>query len=302
MFCPECGKELSDDSVFCEYCGARVDDGEEATQEQPVRQQSIQEKSASVKPAVSKRKEKKDSSDNKALTVIGALVLVAIIGGLLFYGLGKQTEKEPDIAAQETSAVTETPKKTETLKKTEEPKKTETPKKTEVPPKEEPEAEPEPVEEKETGSLEIVTPVEPKDFNWVGEGLSDAMAFSDLEKASGKWKCLIHADATEKTPERYMFTEADIQYHGNTVTIYMDVVSRFELIDDVLSQVDTDSGIVVTYDGKWDEASGSIEAKSRSSELRFVIDKFGDTGDAQYAIGDAINKDNPIGAIYLVRP
>ena len=36
MFCPECGKKLSDDSVFCEYCGARADDNDEAASEKPV--------------------------------------------------------------------------------------------------------------------------------------------------------------------------------------------------------------------------------------------------------------------------
>ena len=228
-------------------------------------------------------------------------------GALLLFGLWKKTNDEPkadetyeEEASFEDEAYEDEPYEEVTYEEDtseKEPVK-------EEPVEEEPAEEeiPEVPEEEETVSLEIVTPVEPEDFDWTSNGLSGAEAFSDLEKTSGKWKCLIHAKSTETAPERFMYTEADIQHHGNTVTIYMDVISRYELTGDDFNKLETDSGVVVTYDGKWDETAGSIEAKSRSSELRFVIDRFGDSGDAQYAIGDAINGEKPLGEIYLVRP
>ena len=173
--------------------------------------------------------------------------------------------------------------------------------------KEFPEAEELPEEEEsfeaeEPASLEPTTPVEPKDFDWIDDGLSGAETFSDIEKASGKWKCLIHALSTETAPERFMFSEADIQHHGNIVTIYMDNILRYELTGDDFNKLETDPGAMVQFEGNWDEGSGSLEANSKSSALKVVIDKFGDTGSKQYGIGDSFNGDKPLGEIYLVRP
>ena len=304
MFCPECGKQITDDSAFCEYCGARVDDNAGAPQIQS------QVRPAEVKPQVQPvagPRARKSGSGNTVPIILGALIIVAVVGGLLFFIPGIRgdedsanvTDVSEDIVAEE-----EIPEPEEPLIVEEEPGKPlvveEEPEEIFPEAEELPEEEESPVAE-EPASLEPVTPVEPEDFDWRDDGLPGT-AFSDIEKASGKWKCLIHATATEKAPERFMFTEADVQYHGNVVTIYMDVVSRYELTGDDFNKLETDSGIVVQYDGKWNESTGSIEAASRSSALRFVIDRFSDTGGKQYAVGDSFNGDKPLGEIYLVRP
>lgn len=292
MFCPECGKELTNDSVFCEYCGARVDDDGETAGNVPVN-------AANSAPAPAAPTNQKTGSNNKnTLIIIIALILVVAVGAVILFRL--QENDDPEI--EETSAVEEEHFEEEDYEDEPYEEVTYEEDTSEEEPIEEEPVEEETSEEEKTVSLEPVTPVEPEDFDWVNNGLSGAEEFSDIEKASGKWKCLIHAGNTGTAPERFMYSEVDIQYHGNTVTIYMDVISRYELEGDDFYKLETDSGVVVTYDGKWDEAAGSIEAKSRSSELRFVIDRFGDSGDAQYAIGDAINGEKPLGEIYFVRP
>ena len=77
MFCPECGKQLSDDSVFCEYCGARVDDeGSGAPQVQ------------------------KSGSNNIIPVIIGGIILVTVVGVLLFYVMGKDKDNDSDDTAE----------------------------------------------------------------------------------------------------------------------------------------------------------------------------------------------------------
>lgn len=55
MFCKNCGKELKEDSMFCEYCGAKVDEGKEPDRE-PVYEKPFVEadNSASMRMVIGK--------------------------------------------------------------------------------------------------------------------------------------------------------------------------------------------------------------------------------------------------------
>ena len=67
MFCPKCGKELPDDSVFCNACGHQIN---EATKSEPV----VKEKNKKEKKPVNKKAVK------TAAIIFGAVIgIVAIL-------------------------------------------------------------------------------------------------------------------------------------------------------------------------------------------------------------------------------
>ena len=73
MFCPECGKQLLDDSVFCEYCGSRVTEGFGALPKRSVLVDTEQ-----IYPVQDK------NSALRALIITGAIILSAVLCVLLF--------------------------------------------------------------------------------------------------------------------------------------------------------------------------------------------------------------------------
>ena len=93
MFCPNCGKEIVDDSVFCEHCGCRVDD---AQMNEPASQQSFSGESARVDSNADEKPVNAStggSNSNIMQSVIVAILVVAIIailgGGFYFAEIRK---------------------------------------------------------------------------------------------------------------------------------------------------------------------------------------------------------------------
>ena len=81
MFCPNCGTQIPDDSVFCEKCGFRLAEG---TEEQDGH--SLPEPQQSGRSGLAKY----------AFIGIGAAVLIGAV--ILFAGKGGRSGKEPDTA------------------------------------------------------------------------------------------------------------------------------------------------------------------------------------------------------------
>ena len=79
MKCPNCGKEIANDSVFCEYCGTRV---KEVPKPEPA-QAPVPESApaSSFAPVRENAHEQKQQTDKlmKKIVLIGLCVLVAII-------------------------------------------------------------------------------------------------------------------------------------------------------------------------------------------------------------------------------
>ncbi|MCR5667361.1 MAG: zinc-ribbon domain-containing protein [Eubacterium sp.] len=88
-FCPNCGKEIPDDSVFCTECGSKLEDyvkapeqeaeqvQGEGTTEEPVQEEPVQAQ-APVNPATAVQKLKQPLS-KKTMLMIGGIVVIAVI-------------------------------------------------------------------------------------------------------------------------------------------------------------------------------------------------------------------------------
>lgn len=89
MFCPECGKQVEDDSKFCEHCGHPTDND---PQESPTRKdESVPNKEKNQNSLKDKR------SIMVPITIIGILFFILIIGYLTYSSSGKSTK--PDVSS-----------------------------------------------------------------------------------------------------------------------------------------------------------------------------------------------------------
>ena len=52
MFCTNCGKQIPNDSVFCEFCGTKIDNAKAA--DEPVKMQPRPEKQANTEKHILK--------------------------------------------------------------------------------------------------------------------------------------------------------------------------------------------------------------------------------------------------------
>ncbi len=384
MFCPECGKKLPDDSVYCEFCGSRTD-GTQAGQGNPLPQNAVQQpayqnaaqqpgyqnaaqqpgyqnaaqqpgyqnavqqpayQNAAQQPAYQNAAQQpafqsagqqpvRETKGGFGKVLLIAAALIVIAGGLLFFAAGKlkgqgtlgetagETADAKEDISEKTGEAEAQPEEARDKEASREDKTGEAPE-TEASgeelilgTKDIGEAPVQPAyEEEETSSTETpseepaakepVTRPELDDFSWRGAELPEGTeGFSDPDKASGKWKCLLNAVTGEDTPGRIMLSVADIRYQGSPVTVDMDVTARYEYPRDTPEDcrlIEEVSGGVMRLEGKWDEAAGAIEATSTQSALRVVLGEFGEKEGIQYAMGDVYNGDTLIGGIYLVRP
>ncbi|MBR5048399.1 MAG: Ig-like domain-containing protein [Erysipelotrichaceae bacterium] len=97
-FCPKCGAELADDMAFCPKCGYKLEADEPVEEKKP--EEAVEKapkketkKAPKKEPeAVVEKAPEKEEKKNKALIfIILGLVLLAIIGGLLFFMNRKYT-------------------------------------------------------------------------------------------------------------------------------------------------------------------------------------------------------------------
>lgn len=118
MFCNKCGNQITDGSLFCEYCGAKQMQPQlqQQTIQQPQMQQSVQQpqmQQQTQQPQlqqqpVQQQSPKKNEENNKpliiALICVGAILLIGI--GLLIALLVKRNSKE-EVAEVTTEVTTE---------------------------------------------------------------------------------------------------------------------------------------------------------------------------------------------------
>ncbi|WP_026520676.1 zinc-ribbon domain-containing protein [Butyrivibrio sp. VCB2001] len=303
MFCTNCGKQIPNDSVFCEFCGTKIDNAKAA--DEPVKMQPRPEKQANTEP--------ENNKSNKVVTVLASVVLIAVACVLVLAFVGikekdklEKTDKETEevqtqVAQNDQNELVQDNSVEDFLKQdivTEESK--------EEPVNNIENSENEVVSDSETNVYEPNGKAGFSDFSWVDVTLPDGTTkFEDIDKASGKWKCLLNASASGDVMGRIMLSEADIQYHGDKVTVYLDVTERYEYPEENPTDyqlVAKDEGWVMELRGEWDASFGSIEAKSDQTALRIDINQFSENNKAQYAMGDVYNGDEKIGFIFFVRP
>ena len=78
MFCPNCGRELPDDSQFCDECGEKILPPE--VEAQAVEQSAVEStEAASIEPAVEDAPKPKKKKRGLLFTVLGAIALLIVI-------------------------------------------------------------------------------------------------------------------------------------------------------------------------------------------------------------------------------
>ena len=307
MFCTNCGKQIPNDSAFCEFCGTKIDNEEIS---EPVKIQPQPEKQKANKL---ENKQSEEKQPNKLISLLVSFLLIAVAGVLViaFAGRkGKTAHEEGDKINEDTQSQIVQNDQNESQKddlvedflKQE----NDSDNRIDQPESDNQESEKEVTTEIETNIFKPNGAPGFSDFSWVDVTLPDGTTrFEDIDKASGKWKCLLNASANENMMGRIMLSEADIQYHGDKVTVYLDITERYEYTEENPTDyqlVAKDEGWVMELRGVWDASFGSIEAKSDQTELRIDINQFSENEKAQYAMGDVYNGDEKIGFIFLVRP
>ena len=74
MFCTNCGKQIPNDSVFCEFCGTKIDNAKAA--DEPVKMQPRPEKQANTEPENNKSNSSNFNSPPKAIDVDSEVAVI----------------------------------------------------------------------------------------------------------------------------------------------------------------------------------------------------------------------------------
>ena len=105
MFCPNCGAQLPDDSVFCEKCGCRVGGRSGASQEQTSAPESAYSENPEPEP---QPETKSGGSGGIKKYVIVALAAAILAGaGIIFFGKGKPGGKDSEAPSAQDAAVSQ---------------------------------------------------------------------------------------------------------------------------------------------------------------------------------------------------
>ena len=332
MFCPQCGMKLPDDSVFCEFCGAKLSEEAPAPSPSPAPSPVPTPPPAPApsysSPAGFEAPEGPDrvpaftgKKKSPAAAILAVALLAAVIGVSLF--LRNRFKADPDGEASADTAVETTaqaPVAPETAPDTDIPSPNE-----EAAPAAQTEttvAETSTAETPDESSAEAEKPAEPseapkaalepdapptlEDFGWIDSELPAGVTpYEDIDKASGKWKCMLHAIISSDNTGRIVLGTADVQHHDNSVTIHIDVTERRQYSFDDPNEmeiVETPTGAVMELEGEWDASFGSIEAASTTTALRVDINRFFEDDAAQFALGDIYNGEQNLGYIRMIRP
>lgn len=98
MFCRECGKEIADNSVFCNYCGAATDNVSNTAAQQPIQPQQGQY----IPPYPQQYQHAVDPDEPVSGAIIAVCILLPIIGiilGCVFMSDGRKAAGKTYIIA-----------------------------------------------------------------------------------------------------------------------------------------------------------------------------------------------------------
>ena len=157
--------------------------------------------------------------------------------------------------------------------------------------------------------MELSGEVSMDDFGWYFDGAfpTNGAQHRELQDFGGNWKSLICVRASLDGADIYrlVLSDAEIQYMGYKVTVLLHAKERYECpVNDrnTLTTLETKDGIVMTFDGDWNEETAVIDAQSINSTLVVRIHDYVETEGVQYALGTVMDGNAAIGEIVFVRP
>ncbi len=324
MFCSNCGAQIPDDSIFCEKCGYRVK-GEISGQQYPSGPDPFPNEGKSVGTQAPFPNEGKSGGSRMALYMVTGVVILAVVGaGLFFFRKGRPDSGGGSTDSAEILADTGTGTDQPAASESQKPDETEMP---ETDPLQDSEETadtahaPEEMEEhagdvsgevsgevSEEVSGEVSGEVSMADFEWFLDGALPAnrTRLWELQDLGGHWKSLLRVQAASDEADIYrlLLSDAEIQYMGYKAAVLFQVKGRYECpVDDrnSLTELETEDGIVMTFNGDWNEERGIIEAESINSTLALQIHDYAEAEGVQYALGTVMNGDAAIGEAAFVR-
>lgn len=315
MFCPQCGKQLPDDRVFCDACGARLD-GQPAPAQNFDQPQNFTPEQNFDQPQ-NFAPEQKSGSKVPLIAGIAVLALALIGGAIFFLGKGKkgqETAAEETDVQTEADAAEEEPEEAAAADTFEE----------EAPADVIAEAEPEPaVEEALLEEEPEETAEEPEettaetfagedyaaaaeklstddyamatDFEWFLAILSKDGTGQDVTDASqstritgnmqplinGGWKAFICTEEGVYGSDVERYFNAGINSEGEDFQITLNLKYLFD--PNVGSSVEENE--VLVYDGTFDAAAGTAECPADDSRITFDGFYISNDGKREYATG-----------------
>ena len=299
MFCPNCGAQIPDDSIFCDKCGCRVGGG--------ISEQRNHADSTSFPD------ERKSGSSKAAKYIVVAVVIAAVVGAGVFFlwkagVLGSGTAPKPELSVTATEPAPESeklPKKTTTPARTdsatEEP--TEEAQDSETHVDAEQTAETGTESKAETSGESVEGPVEEPaplpyadtlgnpaatDFAWITDVQTGDLTgrFLGNDELVGKWKGEIIYDAGI-----WELVSITI-YTDGKITIEPYQINYGEGWDD-----ETD-GEPYLFDGEFEVSGINAAGNFGSISLYTFLESYG----TQYGVGTFTVNNSNSAKVYMVRP
>ena len=281
MFCPNCGAQIPDDSIFCDKCGCRVGGG--------ISEQRNHADSTSFPD------ERKSGSSKAAKYIVVAVVIAAVVGAGVFFlwkagVLGSGTAPKPELSVTATELAPESEK---LLEETTAPARTDSA--TEEPTEE--------AQDSETSGESVEGPVEDPaplpyadtlgnpaatDFAWITDVQTGDLTgrFLSNDELVGKWKGEIIYDAGI-----WELVSITI-YTDGKITIEPYQINYGEGWDD-----ETD-GEPYLFDGEFDVSGINAAGNFGSISLYTFLESYG----TQYGVGTFTVNNSDSAKVYMVRP
>ena len=316
MFCPQCGKQLPDDSVFCDACGARLD-GQPAPAQNFDQPQNFTPEQNFDQPQ-NFAPEQKSGSKVPLIAGIAVLALALAGGAIFFLGKGKkgqETAAEETDVQTEAAAAEEEPEEAAAADTFEEEAPADVIAETEPEPAAE-EALPEEEPEEETAEEPEETTAESfagedyaaaagrlstddyamaTDFEWflallskdgTGQDVTDASQSTritgDMQPLiNGGWKAFICTEEGVYGSDVERYFNAGIDSEGEDFQITLNLKYLFD--PNVGSSVEENE--VLIYDGTFDAAAGTAECPADDSRITFDGFYISNDGTREYATG-----------------
>lgn len=275
MYCPNCGKDLPDDAVFCGYCGATLEgqSHEAAEPEEPAQAQ------------VSKNQ--KNKRGGRVLKVLGYIAAIIVLWVILFV----QPAIVPRLLGQIDSG--DTPRQGEVSKGTQ------------SQPDDNDVSQPPQVEAQPSGAVDglaLSTEERPaiEDFDWYLEGVEqngvpdNIIVESEFDNLAGGWKCLFIYDPEGVDTGRFYdflnLTLSGAEGNGRVILDWSHMHAGDQRIDET-GMEDT------VLNMNWD--NGSLYGYGA---MNLSVDLFYSYQGAQYAVGTLTLSDGGDGLVAMIRP
>lgn len=245
MICPKCGKNLPEDSVFCEFCGARINETR----------------------VTERRRPKKKKFPIAIIAVIAVVIVALIIIPLKKKGNNRNTEIQ---GINENVMIPEKPEHHEEIE-------------TAIP--EEPDMTMRDIANRlSTDDFAKAMDFDWLinniffDGNVAGQAISDGMQ----QSLNGGWKAfMMDADSGNYNPDFERYFNAEINTHDDV----FDITMNWKYVFDAVAGKSIEESGNDLFKGKWNESDMTAEAQCDYAKVEFDGFYMSDDNSRQYAIG-----------------